>query len=337
MNEFSEEELAEFSTEAYELLDIGEDGLLALDRGSEFEENYNNIFRVFHSLKGAAGMIGLVQLQDHMHKLENQLQDCQAKGSIPKELITYFLNGVDAARCLLSGEEISFVYDSQKGTAPPSNKDQSNPPLSPSPAAESALEQAVNATPSQTALRSKDSPDILGKIYIVDDEPEIVEILEDILTEVDFEVTGFTNPETLVEAVKDSRPDLVLADMKMPEMTGLEVLERVHAVDPELPVIFVSGHISKDVLMNAIEKGIYGVIEKPFVPNNVVNMSVTATKKYRMHRLLNQTINFIMFQFTDLDNYLKDRGDENLRKAMKSEIENLLDQRRQLRNLKASA
>lgn len=65
---FSQEEVEEFESDAMEMLDSVERDLLALDKGGELKAIYDAIFRVFHSLKDAAGMMALHALQEHFHR-----------------------------------------------------------------------------------------------------------------------------------------------------------------------------------------------------------------------------------------------------------------------------
>lgn len=99
----SNQEIDEFKVEAFELLDLAERSLLSLDSDGPFQENYDAIFRTFHNIKGAAGMMNLEVLQAHMHVLENLLVAFQRSGSMPKEKIDAFLKGVDSAKTMLRG------------------------------------------------------------------------------------------------------------------------------------------------------------------------------------------------------------------------------------------
>lgn len=105
----SSEEMEEFKIEAVEMLDEAEGKLMSLDKGGEFKPTYDAVFRVFHSLKGASGFLGLEELQHHMHQLESQYQELQNRGMSKKD-IGYFLSGIDGARKLLESESISFDY-----------------------------------------------------------------------------------------------------------------------------------------------------------------------------------------------------------------------------------
>lgn len=99
------DELNEFKIEAGELLETAEKSLLSLEQGGDFKSNFDAIFRVFHNLKGASGMMGLTELGQHMHVLENNLNATKSVGQISKEQIDSFLKGVDQARVILGFKE----------------------------------------------------------------------------------------------------------------------------------------------------------------------------------------------------------------------------------------
>ena len=109
-----DQELEEFKTEAIELLDGAERNLLSLTECGSFQKIYDSVFRCFHNLKGACGMMELTALQAHVHELETALVTLKNTPILSKSQITYFLSGIDAARSLLSGANISFDYSSWK-------------------------------------------------------------------------------------------------------------------------------------------------------------------------------------------------------------------------------
>lgn len=111
---FSEQEIEEFKTEAVELLDVAEKSLLALDLGSDFKKTYDAVFRSFHNLKGAAGMMEMTRLQAHTHELESILMPFKDQDGMPKNYVSFFLNGIDASRSILDGNEVQFNYQSYK-------------------------------------------------------------------------------------------------------------------------------------------------------------------------------------------------------------------------------
>lgn len=167
---FSDQEKEEFKAEALELLDVAEKSLLALDAGAaEFTSAFDAIFRSFHNLKGAAGMMEYLQLQAHTHELETILMDFKGGDAMPKEYLSMFLGGVDAARTLLDGMEIQFNYD-VKAWAPAAKSAAATPP--PPPTAQAAPVAAAPVSAPETA--KVEIPDSTLNEFVSDCE-EIVE------------------------------------------------------------------------------------------------------------------------------------------------------------------
>jgi two-component system chemotaxis sensor kinase CheA len=107
---FSEQEIEEFKAEALELLEIAEKSLLSLDQGAEFRSAFDAVFRGFHNLKGASGMMELTKLQAHTHELENILMTFKSATRMPSEYVSLFLRGIDACRAMLNGEDVPFDF-----------------------------------------------------------------------------------------------------------------------------------------------------------------------------------------------------------------------------------
>lgn len=103
--------LDDFVIEAADLLDEAEDSLLAADKNSDTKACFDIVFRAFHSLKGSAGMLGLDNLQKHLHKLEDNLQKSKNDSNKFRSNIDYYLKGIDASRKYLNHEEVNFVYE----------------------------------------------------------------------------------------------------------------------------------------------------------------------------------------------------------------------------------
>jgi len=101
-------------------------------------------------------------------------------------------------------------------------------------------------------------------VLIVDDEKNYPPILSAILEEEGYETLTANNGITALEIVQNSDIDLVLTDMKMPLMDGIELLERVKTIDPELPVIMMTAHGTVEKAVEAMQKGAYNYILKPF-------------------------------------------------------------------------
>jgi CheY-like chemotaxis protein len=103
-------------------------------------------------------------------------------------------------------------------------------------------------------------------ILIADDEPEILDLVRMLLEWEDYDVVQTRDGEECLEKARALRPDLILTDVRMPNMTGLEVLERLKA-DPDLssiPVIMISVVTTLPQVRTALENGAVAYLSKPF-------------------------------------------------------------------------
>ena len=103
----------------------------------------------------------------------------------------------------------------------------------------------------------------MAKVLVVDDEPEAVELLVEFLSSKGYEILTATSGEEALRRVKDDRPHLVLLDIRMPKMSGLEVLKRIREIDAEMGVIMVTAVNEEDVGRQALELGAFDYIVKP--------------------------------------------------------------------------
>ena len=108
------------------------------------------------------------------------------------------------------------------------------------------------------------------RILIVDDERNIRNTLKEILEYEHHEVSLAENGAVAFEMLEKQLPELMLCDIKMTGMDGIEVLEKCHEKYPELPVVMISGHGNIDTAVECIKKGAYDFIEKPLNLNRIV-------------------------------------------------------------------
>ena len=113
----------------------------------------------------------------------------------------------------------------------------------------------------------------MPKILLIEDEAAIRRVLIKILTEEssDYEVEEASDGLEGIEKVKDQDYDLVLCDIKMPKMDGVEVLEAVKKLKPEVPIVMISGHGDLDTAVNTMRLGAFDYISKPPDLNRLLN------------------------------------------------------------------
>ncbi|MEJ5347564.1 MAG: sigma-54 dependent transcriptional regulator [Desulfosoma sp.] len=101
------------------------------------------------------------------------------------------------------------------------------------------------------------------KVLVVDDEPNIVRSLKGVLEDEGYEVVSAASGESALEELRKEFPDVVLLDIWLPGMDGLEVLQRIKETYPALPVIIISGHGTIETAVRATRMGAFDFVEKP--------------------------------------------------------------------------
>jgi len=155
----------------------------------------------------------------------------------------------------------------------------------------------------------------LGKVRIavVDDEEVMRRLVTEVLKGEGYEVSPFSNAMEALERAKKENFDLILTDLKMPEMDGMELIKSAHKVNPDIGAIFMTGYASLSSAREAVKEGAYDYILKPFDLNEVrksvakaIEKRITEQEKARekeLNRLLD--LDKKMFRSGDLKDLLK--------------------------------
>ncbi len=109
-------------------------------------------------------------------------------------------------------------------------------------------------------------------ILVVDDEPMALKLVQTILEKRGFEVLVTTNPLQAIKMFQARRGDidLLITDIVMPEMEGTRLAGKIVEMDPELPVLFMSGFVTEDEVDQAASISQFAFIRKPFRPATLV-------------------------------------------------------------------
>lgn len=103
----------------------------------------------------------------------------------------------------------------------------------------------------------------MARVLVVDDEPDAVELLQEFLTSKGYEVITASNGEEALRKVKEERPHLILLDVRMPVMNGMDVLRQVRQFDQEVGVIMVTAVNEEETGREALKLGAFDYIVKP--------------------------------------------------------------------------
>ncbi|MDA3903437.1 MAG: sigma-54 dependent transcriptional regulator [Desulfuromusa sp.] len=121
------------------------------------------------------------------------------------------------------------------------------------------------------------------KILVIDDEAVIREGLRQALTMEGYEVTAAPNGKVGMEKLQKDSFSVVISDLKMPIMGGIEVLKTIAVLQPKVPVIIITGFATVDSAVDAMKNGAFEYLTKPFLPDQIIEKVQSAVKK----RLLN--------------------------------------------------
>ena len=313
MDEFRQD----FILEVEELLSEAESCLLQLEKTETQTEDLNLLFRIFHSVKGAAGMFGEDDLKEYVHHLENDI-DYLLKNDVPQELDTSkFLTGIDQSRKLLHGEKVETLGQDQK-------------------IAELGVEEKSEDFTKKVEVKTQNHEAIEGAlIYVVDDEEDLLEILTDLLESEGALVKGFTDARECLKAFNLERPEVILSDYKLPAMSGVDFLTEIRAKDHLIPFIMVSGFLTKDICMEVLNLGAHGVVEKPFATTSILVQVDRCIRFTALHKSLDQSLDLLVDHYQGFCEYLKKEDLENY-DGFRARLKDLLRYKKEKVNKKAS-
>ena len=146
-----------------------------------------------------------------------------------------------------------------------------------------------------------------GTILVVDDDPVIRNFISILLNKYEYSVVACENAEVALNKLQETKIDAVLTDIVMPVVSGTELLEKIRDADSDVPVILMTGYADLDIAVDAIKKGVFDFIIKPYKPEQIIH-SVEKAVKYK--RLLEM-----------------ERDYKNILEEFNQEIETLISER----------
>ena len=112
-----------------------------------------------------------------------------------------------------------------------------------------------------------------SEIWIAEDDRSLRWVMEKAIRREDIHVKSFENGEDLLEALEKDQPEIIISDIRMPGMDGLELLQRIHADHPEMPIIITTAHSDLDSAVSAYQSGAFEYLPKPFDLEELVDVA----------------------------------------------------------------
>lgn len=124
----------------------------------------------------------------------------------------------------------------------------------------------------------------MGNILIIDDEQSIIDSISMVLTSEGHETDGCLNGAEALAKVRNLEYDLILLDIKMPKMDGIEVLEKIMEYNPDNVVIMISGHGTIETAVEATKKGAYNFLQKPLPDLHELKLTIKNAIEFKKSR-----------------------------------------------------
>lgn len=127
------------------------------------------------------------------------------------------------------------------------------------------------------------------RLLVVDDELAQLTALCSLLEDQGFRVKALASPRDALEHLKSNRCDLLLSDLKLPDMSGIELIMKAMAIDPDLSTILMTGHGSLETAIEALQIGVQDYVLKPFKLSTILPV-INKALRYRVLKLENQSL-----------------------------------------------
>lgn len=142
-----------------------------------------------------------------------------------------------------------------------------------------------------------------GTVLLIDDDREILEVCSEVLLDAGFEVVSYDNPLEALESLQKGRKvDLIITDFRMPELNGLQLMEKINSLKILVPVVMFTGLADKELAIKALNAGCYSLVEKPMRNQEFIHYAEQAMAYGRLETISERLIQ----ECTNLIKLLKD-------------------------------
>lgn len=130
----------------------------------------------------------------------------------------------------------------------------------------------------------------MNRVWIVDDDNSIRWVLEKALSQEGFDVESFASADMLLQRLDYDEPDTIVSDIRMPEMDGMELLDKLQVSHPQLPVIIMTAHSDLDSAVNAYQQGAFEYLPKPFDIDEAIALTKRAVEHAKKKNAKRKTL-----------------------------------------------
>ncbi len=129
-----------------------------------------------------------------------------------------------------------------------------------------------------------------ASVLVVDDEPSVSDVLQEFLSSQGYDLAVASNGEEAIRLINERRPEIILTDINLPGLSGLDVMRHAKALDPEVSVIVVTGYASASTAIDALRQGAYDYVTKPFDLDEVLQIVERGIANRRLREINRQLV-----------------------------------------------
>lgn len=109
-------------------------------------------------------------------------------------------------------------------------------------------------------------------VLVVDDEPNIHRLFSEVLSRRGYRVVGALDGEAALQSLRADSPEVIFLDLKLPGADGTQVLEKIREIEPDIPVILITGYPRDPLVDKAIRMGVFACLVKPFGVTDILTV-----------------------------------------------------------------
>lgn len=284
-----------FLTEAAEIVENMDAILIEFEKNPEDFPKIDKLFRLVHTIKGSGRIAGFNQLPDFAHLFETLLTKLRDRSlQVTPQIIDTLLSANDTIRKIISAttkdmnatcdvcdieDKIRSIIDGNKRSKP----------------------KELTAPQLQT-VTSPDKGSIIPTFLVCDDDNSVASTLKSILEKKGYNAVIADNGLSALQIIENGAIDIVLTDLKMPKMNGIEFLEALRAKNQIIPVAFISGFSTRDNFKYFLKMRVDAFIEKPY---SIEELDIVLKTLIRTWNLRNAVLQLSRIGFEAFINFAK--------------------------------
>ncbi len=127
-------------------------------------------------------------------------------------------------------------------------------------------------------------------VHVLDDDDGVLRVVRELLERSGYEVASYLDPRSFLTTYRPRHPQCLLADVFLPMMSGLELQRRLQALDPDLPVVMVTGNATAPMVIQALRQGVLDFLEKPWRSEELLDAVGRAIEEDRRRQARRQEL-----------------------------------------------